>query len=260
VSGDAGHGNALLPRRTRAAMVLRSLFIQAANNFERMLSLGFLFALWPAIKIAHPSPAARREAAVRHLAFFNTQPYLANCILGVVAHAELTERGPTLAFSEASIKRAMMGAFGALGDDLFWAGLMPAAALLALPIYALWPRYALVGVVAALLAYNLFHLWARVHLFTMGLKLGRRVTRYLKLLRLPRLVVVVKVVGAALLGIFAAALAWRAAANASRPGVAVALAGGAAACSFALTSLGVKPGLCWYAIVAAAAAVGVILL
>ncbi len=243
-----------LPAHTRGEMVARSFFIQATNNFERMLSLGFLYALWPALKVAYPDAEARRRAMVRHLSFFNTQPYLANGVLGVVAHVELAERGPELDFALSSIKRAMMGAFGALGDDLFWAGLMPAAALLALPVYVWRPEAALVGLAATLVAYNVFHLWARIRLFNMSLKLGRRVTRYLKLLRLPQLVVLVKIVAAALLGVFATALVWRTVAEAApRGGLVAAAAGGAA---YLLIGRGVRPGACWYIIAAGAAAAG----
>ncbi|UCH78342.1 MAG: PTS system mannose/fructose/sorbose family transporter subunit IID [Candidatus Coatesbacteria bacterium] len=239
---------------TRLEMIVRSLFIQATNNYERMLSFGFLFALWPALKFIYPDAESRRRAAIRHLAFFNTQPYFANCILGVVTQAEL-RGGEDVAGEVASIKEAMMGAFGALGDDLFWAGLMPAAALLALIIYGLAPEYALVGAVAALVAYNGFHLWARVRMFAVGLRLGRHITNYLRLLRLPQFVVTVKVAAAFLLGIFAAVVVWRGGVSASWVVGGVAAAAAVGATAF-LQYLRLRPGLCWYFVVAAAVVVG----
>jgi len=235
-------------------MVVRSLFIQATNNYERMLSFGFLFALWPAVKMIYPDAEGRRRAAIRHLAFFNTQPYFANCILGVVTHAEL-RGGENVAGEVAGIKEAMMGAFGALGDDLFWAGLMPAAALLALLTYGLAPEYAVAGALAALVAYNGFHLWARVRMFAVGLRLGRHITNYLRLLRLPRFVVTVKVVASALLGGFAAVVVWRAGVSASwAVGGVAALT--AAVATFFMQSLRARPGLCWYVVMAAAVIAG----
>ncbi len=250
-----GHRDEIkLPRRIRTEMIVRSLFIQATNNFERMLSLGFLFALWPVIKKLYRTPEARREAVIRHLSFFNTQPYFANCILGVITHVEL-EGGERLDAEVTGIKKAMMGALGALGDDLFWTGLMPAAGLLALVFYGALPNYAFAGAVAALLAYNVFHFWARMKLFAVGLRLGRRVTSYLKMLRLPRFAVVVKVVASFLLGALTVTVAWRAAQTGGGFGSAAAV-GGAVVASVIVQSLGVKPGLCWYLVAAIAITVG----
>ncbi len=250
-------GDPPLPRRTRAEMIIRSLFIQATNNFERMLSLGFLFALWPVVKRLYRTPEKRREIVIRHLSFFNTQPYFANCILGVVAHVEL-DRGENLNVEVANIKKAMMGALGALGDDLFWTGVMPAAGLLALVFYGALPGYALVGAISALVVYNVFHFWARIKLFNVGLRLGRRVTSYLKMLRLPRFAVSVKVVASFLLGAFTVAVMWRAVQTGFGGFGAAAAVGGAVLASVVVQSLGVKPGLCWYLVAAAATVVGVL--
>jgi PTS system mannose-specific IID component len=246
-----------LPRRTRAEMVLRSFFIQATNNFERMLSLGFLFALWPVIKKVYPEPETRRRAVVRHLSFFNTQPYFANCILGVVANAEL-RRGENLDAEVANVKKAMMGALGALGDDLFWTGLMPAAALSALVFYGVFPGYAIIGAILALILYNVFHFWARIKLFSVGLRLGRRITSYLKMLRLPYFALAVKVAASFLLGLFTVAVIWRAP-HVGTWGLEGALAVAAAVfASFVIQRLGVRPGVCWYLVTAAAVAIGII--
>lgn len=240
-------------------MVVRSLFIQATNNFERMLSLGFLFALWPAIKAAYGDAAGRRKAIVRHLSFFNTQPYLANSILGVVANVELSERPRDAGLDEdiEHIKRAMMGAFGALGDDLFWAGLMPASALVAMIVYALQPDLALAAAVGALIIYNIFHYWARVRLFELSLRLGRRVTRYFRLLHLPQLVVGVKIAAAFLLGVFATAVVWRGAAGIPSPLPGGVMTAAGAAAAFGLMSVGVKPGMTWLVVMGAAVVIGV---
>jgi PTS system mannose-specific IID component len=246
-----------LSRRVRAEMIIRSLFIQATNNFERMLSLGFLFALWPLIKIIYRTPESRREAVIRHLSFFNTQPYFANCILGVVAHVEL-RGGENLDREVSRVKRAMMGALGAIGDDLFWAGLIPAAALTALVWYVVSPRHAFIGAISALVIYNVFHLWARVRLFNVGLRLGPRVTNYFRMLRLPSFAVLVKVAGSFLLGAFAALVMWRASEFGFGPFGAPAAVALAVVLSVILQDLGLRPGICWYLIAGAAMAFGVL--
>jgi len=249
----------LLPWRVRTSMVLRSLLIQVTNNFERMQSLGFVYALWPALTVAYRDEGERRAAARRHLEFFNTQPYLANSILGVVAHAELVERGPGLEENVARVKRAMMGVFGALGDDLFWAGLMPASALIALTVYAVRPDLAIAGLVAAFVIYNVFHLWSRIRLFDLSLQYGRRVTRVLRKLRLPSLVLVIKAAGAFLVGGFVALAVWRAAGTGVIPRVGVLAFGAALVLTYLLQRLGIKPGWCWFIIGTAATAAGALL-
>ncbi len=259
MTGTRQKGEVLISRRTRAEMVVRSLFIQATNNFERMLSFGFLFALWPVIKKKYPEPEARRRAVIRHLSFFNTQPYFANCILGVVANVELRD-GRKSDADVGNIKRAMMGALGAIGDDLFWTGLMPAAALVALILYAALPRYALAWAIVALIIYNIFQFWARIRLFDVGLRLGPRITTYLKMLRLPQFALAVKVVAAFTLGLFAAALVWRAG-HGGTFGLTGSLAAAAAvAFSFILQSIGIRSGLCWYLVAAVAAGLGILIL
>lgn len=242
----------MIKRRTRVAMILRSLAIQATNNFERMLGPGFLFVIWPALRNLYPDKKARLEAAGRHLTFFNTHPYFANCVAGVVVHAEVTTPRQYVDFEISALKRAMMGAFGALGDDLFWAGLMPASGALALVVYVFFPEAALIGLLVSLIVYNAFHFWARVHLFRMGLRLGRRVSRYLKLLRLPKVAMWAKAAAAMLVGAFLVGVGAglpRGAGFSYAGAAAVTLAAGL---SFILTAARVKPGLCWFLITASA--------
>jgi PTS system mannose-specific IID component len=259
MTGTRHQGKLLISRRTRAEMIVRSLFIQATNNFERMLSFGFLFALWPVIKKKYAEPEARRRAVIRHLSFFNTQPYFANCILGVVANVELRD-GRKSDADVGDIKRAMMGALGALGDDLFWTGLMPAAALVALLLYAALPRYALSWAIVALVIYNIFQFWARIRLFEVGLRLGSHITTYLKMLRLPEFALAVKVAAAFTLGLFTVAVLWRAG-HGGTFGLTGGLAAAAAvALSFVLQSVGIRSGLCWYVVAAVAAGLGILIL
>jgi mannose/fructose/N-acetylgalactosamine-specific phosphotransferase system component IID len=148
----------------------------------------------------------------------------------------------------ANIKEAMMGAFGALGDDLFWTGLMPAAALVALAFYGVFPGYAFIGAVVALVLYNSFQFWARVRFFSVGLRLGPRITSYLKMLKLPRVALVAKVTAAFLLGAFTVVMIWRATEASSFGAVGGLAVVGAAILSFTLQSIGVRPGVCWYVV------------
>jgi len=200
----------LPPLHVRVRAVVRALFIQAVNNFERMQSLGFAFALSPVLKWLYPERDDWARAVERNLGFFNTQPYLASCPLGVVARAEIDAApvGPT-ADEVDDIKRATMGAFGGLGDSLFWAVMVPLAALWALMCLLIWPGYPLIGLIVGLAAYNVAHLWVRFYFFERGLRDGRGVTAFLQKVRLPRWVTVLRGAAAFTLGAFAVVVYWR---------------------------------------------------
>jgi mannose/fructose/N-acetylgalactosamine-specific phosphotransferase system component IID len=200
----------LPPFGARFRAVILSLFIQAVNNFERMQSLGFALALSPVLKWIYPKRADWARAVERNLGFFNTQPYLANCALGVVARVELESapEGPSVEEVD-GVKRAMMGAFGGLGDSLFWAVLVPLAALSALICYALLPSYPIVGVLVALISYNAVHFWVRFYFFERGIRDGYEVTAFLQRIKLPRWVTVLRVVAAFALGVYAVLVFWR---------------------------------------------------
>jgi mannose/fructose/N-acetylgalactosamine-specific phosphotransferase system component IID len=200
----------LPPLRVRVKVVLLSLFIQAVNNFERMQSLGFAFALSPVLKWLYPKRADWARAVARNLGFFNTQPYLANCALGVVARLEVDSApdGPGIEEVDRA-KLAMMGAFGGLGDSLFWAVLVPLAALCALGCYALLPSYPVVGILVAFVGYNAVQLWVRFYFFERGLRDGYGVTRFLQKIKLPRWVTVLRGAAAVSLGAYAVLVYWR---------------------------------------------------
>ena len=66
---------------------VRSLLDQAWWNDAGMQNLGFLFA-WARVERAVSGLAKHREAARRHLEYFNTHPYMASFVLGVVGSLE----------------------------------------------------------------------------------------------------------------------------------------------------------------------------
>jgi PTS system mannose-specific IID component len=111
----------------------RAFFSQAIWNFQRMQNLGWLFALWPALRRLYPDPAVRSRLAREHLEYFNTHPYMTNVILGVAAgleeryaSGEISRRDDVLA-----AKKFMSGPLAALGETLFWATFRPLFAVLA---------------------------------------------------------------------------------------------------------------------------------
>jgi mannose PTS system EIID component len=161
-----------MDRRMRGEMCARSLLLQSFWNEAGMQNLGFLFCLSPRLRGLYPDSAARRGAALRHMEFFNTQPYMASFVLGTAAAFEEAcvaapeERRPALEERLRQLKRAQGAALAAVGDAFFWGALRPAAAAWAMLVWLfLWtcrmPHPGVCGALFYLLIYNLPALWTR---------------------------------------------------------------------------------------------------
>lgn len=207
-----------LPRGLRVALVVRSLFLQATWNFERMQHLGFCFAMLPVLRWVHADPAspARGEAVRRHLEFFNTHPVMAAPILGAAAKLEADGEGVTAQ----TCKLSLMGSYGAIGDSFFWGALRPAAGIAGVTAGLLWALSGLPGgtdgggllaAVVALLVFNVPALWVRTLGIAAGARLGIGVVEIVRRLGLPELTPRVRGFGAASLGLAATALVYMAA-------------------------------------------------
>ena len=144
-------------------MFFRSLLVQSSWNFAGLQNLGFFFMTWPAlVRRRLPAPELARTG-LRHLRNFNTHPYFAGFVAAAVIRDE--EGGADDKTVEA-LKRSLMSALGAVGDEFFWAALRPLAAVIALPA-------ALAGLAWAplllLAVYNVPHLAIRVWGISAGL-------------------------------------------------------------------------------------------
>lgn len=113
-------------------MFLRSNILLASANFERVQALGFCFIMIPAIKRLYAAGPERTEALKRHLEWFNTQPYCASPILGVVAAMEEKKANgaPIDGKGINGIKIGLMGPFAGVGDPIFWGTIRPVLAAL----------------------------------------------------------------------------------------------------------------------------------
>ena len=67
---------------------VRSLALQASWSFRGLQSLGFAYAMEPALERIYPAAGDRRLALQRHLGFFNSNPVLAAAILGCAVRME----------------------------------------------------------------------------------------------------------------------------------------------------------------------------
>lgn len=150
---------------------LRLLAVQGTWNYERMLGVGMGYAAEPLLDdLKTVDPVRHGEAVVRSAEFFNCNPNLAGLALGATARAEY-EAVPGAQI--ARLRTALCSPLGALGDDLFWAGLVPALvglALVAAVLGAGW--WAIVGF---LVAYNTVRLATAAWALRTGLGAGMRV-------------------------------------------------------------------------------------
>ena len=103
---------------------LRLLTVQASWNYERMSGLGVGYAAEPLLRDLELSdPSRQPEALHRASGFFNSHPYLAGVAVGAEVRAEYDGAAGT---QIERLRAALCSPLGALGDQLFWAGLWPA--------------------------------------------------------------------------------------------------------------------------------------
>ncbi len=102
---------------------LRLFAVQGTWNYERMLGVGMGYAAEPLLEdLKTVDPVRHTEAVVRSAEFFNCNPNLAGLALGATARAEYDGvPGAQIA----RLRTALCSPLGALGDQLFWAGLVP---------------------------------------------------------------------------------------------------------------------------------------
>lgn len=196
-----------LPARVLAKVQLRSLLLQGSWNFERMQSLGFLYAMAPALRRLYRGEEELQAAMRRHLEYFNTHPFMASPVLGAAVHLEerqsLGEAGDV---DVAEFKRLVMAPYAAVGDALFWGGLRPLAAVTALLFAAAGSLWA---PVVFLLLFNLPHLRFRLAGFRQGYDEGVGVVQRLQRRLLPDLAMRLKDASMLLLGVLCAWLTVR---------------------------------------------------
>lgn len=176
---SAAKGPNSLPLRVRAAVVLRSLLVQAAWNYRTMLGTGMAFALTPVLRHLHGDPESVDRALVRHASLFNAHPYLTPMALGALARLE-AEGAPDETIER--FRAALRGPLGALGDRLVWAGWLPFCSLFGISVGVVvgegW------GIAAFLTLFNAGHLALRVWGFEVGWTAGAELGTRLRELRL----------------------------------------------------------------------------
>lgn len=187
----------------RRDVFLKSFFIQAAWNAERMQNIGFLFSIRKSLKrIWADDPQNFDAACARASSFFNTHPYFAPALMGVTLHMEeKIASGLKLPEEVDAAKARLSPPLNALGSLWFWDHLKLLAFLLALPFFTLRNPLAVVG--GAILFFGFFnfhHLRTRWIGLDLGLRYGEDMIHDLICLFPNRLLPMFRRVSAFLLG------------------------------------------------------------
>ncbi len=172
--------------RARVRALFRLLSLQASWNYERMQGIGMAFAELPLLEeVAYGDAKLRHAAIARAAEFFNANPYLASAAIGASIRAE-RDGEPSERISR--LRTALCGPLGALGDQLFWVGSLPA--LLGLTLLAIAWGAGAWAVLGFLLAHNALRLSVHTWAFDMGLTYGVRVGGAIQASWLPKAVAV----------------------------------------------------------------------
>ena len=122
-----------LTKSDLVSIFIRSNFLLGSFNFERMQAIGFCVSLIPALKkLYKDDPEEYKRSLKRHLEFFNTQPFLATPIMGIIAAME-EKKANGADISEGTLSGVKVGLIGPLagvGDPIFWGTLRPVLAAL----------------------------------------------------------------------------------------------------------------------------------
>ncbi len=175
----------------------RSFLIQASWSFDRMQSLGFAYAMQPALRRVYPDPDEYRARMGLHMEYFNTQPYLASFILGATVRLEEDRALGAGDQDIAAFKNTLMAPLGALGDSFFWGALKPLAACIAaaLVLAGVWW-----GPLLFLVIYNSIHVWVRADMLVLGYESRGDVVQLMSRYRFTKLARLFKVITLAVLG------------------------------------------------------------
>lgn len=115
------NGKILSRKDVQKAAWRNIFFMQATQNFERMMGLAFCHIMVPIIdKLYAKDSEEHRQALIRHMQFYNTESQLGSVIPGIVVAMEEAKASGEDVNEEliVSTKNALMGPFAGIGDSL----------------------------------------------------------------------------------------------------------------------------------------------
>ncbi len=180
---------------------IRSFYIQASWNYQRMINLGFCYSILPILDKLYKNVEDRSKFLQRHLEFFNAHPYFASFALGATARLEeqnLIEHWP----SEKPItmlKARLCGPLGAIGDKLFWRTVRPLVAIIGVLVTLF---YGIAGPIVLIVLYNIPHIYLRYYGVVKGYALGFDIVRELSKRKFEKYSNYLQLTGVIVIGLF----------------------------------------------------------
>ncbi|ECD0914519.1 PTS system mannose/fructose/sorbose family transporter subunit IID [Salmonella enterica] len=165
------NSNTTITKRDLWSIYFRSFTMESSWNYERMMHMGYTFAMVPAIRKTCKTDKEVSEALVRHLEFFNTTPHLSTLPLGISTAME-ERRMLDDNFDASSInavKASLMGPLAGIGDSFFWGTLRIIAAGLGISLAS---SGSILGPLLFLLVFNIPHYFIRYFCLMGGYRLG----------------------------------------------------------------------------------------
>ncbi len=181
---------------------LRTFFLQALWNFERLQNVGFLYILYPVFKSLYKDKEKRKEALLRHIGFFNTNPYMVNIIIAMVINAE-----NNIALGQEKnikkpemIKSVMAGPTAAIGDYFFWGTWRPFVSFVSILMIILSMNmfsinFLWIAPVIFIVVYNIVHLAFRYWSLIISFRLNEKMIKLISKLEIKYIVDIFRIIG-----------------------------------------------------------------
>lgn len=159
---------------TLLQIYFRSFFSQGSFSVKHRQNIGFAFCLEPAGKKIWKDREDLRKFYLRHLEFYNGNPFMVTLVLGAVARMEerLRDNDGVREEDIDRFKAAVGPAVGSVGDRFFWRTLRPFSLVLGLLVAyfaGVW------GAAVFLVLFNLPVLYLRWYWLRTGYILGPKV-------------------------------------------------------------------------------------
>ena len=181
---------------------LRTFFLQALWNFERLQNIGFLYILYPVFKSLYKDKEQRKQALLRHIGFFNTNPYMVSIIIAMVINSEtdIASGKETNIRKPEMIKSVMAGPTAAIGDSFFWGTWRPFVSFVSILMIILSMNMFSVSLlwiapIIFIVLYNIVHLSFRYWSFMVSFKLNEKLIKLISKLEIKYIVDIFRIIG-----------------------------------------------------------------
>jgi len=183
--------------KTFINIYIRSFFSQGSWSPKYRQNLGFAFCMEPVGKELWTDTENRIKFNMRHMEYYNGNPFMSTLVFGAVAKMEecLRYREGVSEDDIRRFKKVVGPATGSVGDRLFWSNLRPFGILLGL-LFAVF--YGLWGVLIFLAVFNIPTFILKWHWLNAGYRLGSKVVIEIKNHKLQSAVNIMEISGSIL--------------------------------------------------------------